>query len=136
MVSDPFIEALSSTLDELLACCELLAGDTQGLARGAGLGRGLEGRRNDLKRQLMELGAGVALSRKDSGFAFDLDDAFTKLEELLREFELVFAAYESLRQSAEAEASAPDGIKLVSQKTKRTYLQMKAAVATQLGRVT
>jgi hypothetical protein len=134
MVSDPFTDALSSTLDELVACCELLASDSQGLARNPGAG--LEGRQNNLKRMLIELSVGVALGQKDSGFSFDLDDAFTKLEELLQEFELVFSAYESARRNAEAEASAPDGITVVSQKTRRTYLQMKAALATQLWRVT
>jgi hypothetical protein len=134
-VSDPFTEALSSTLDELVACCELLAGNAQGLAGNPGLSQGLEGRRDNLKRQLVELSAGVALSQKDSAFELDLNTAFSRLEPLLQEFELVFAAYESLRRNAEAEASAPDGINLVSHKTKRTYFQMKAAAAAQPGRV-
>jgi hypothetical protein len=134
MASDPFTEALSSTLDELLACCELLAGDAQGLSRNAGLAPGLDARNDSLKRQLLELSAGVTLGQQNSGFEFDLNSAFSKLEPLLQEFELVFAAYESLRQRAEAEASAPDGIKRVSHKTKRTYFQMKAAAATHLGR--
>jgi hypothetical protein len=135
MASDSFIDALSMTLDELLACCELLAGDAQGLARSASLVQSLEVRRNNLKHQLTELGAAVTLSQQNSGFALDVNAAFSQLEPLLQEFGLVVAAYENVRRNAEAEASAPDGIARVSQKTRRTYFQMKAASAALPGRV-
>jgi hypothetical protein len=135
MASDSFIDALSMTLDELLACCELLAGDAQGLAGSASLVQSLEVRRNNLKHQLTELGAAVALSQQNSGFALEVNAAFSQLEPLLQEFGLVVAAYENVRRNAEAEASAPDGIARVSQKTRRTYFQMKAASAALPGRV-
>jgi hypothetical protein len=135
MASDSFIDALSMTLDELLACCELLAGDAQALARTASLVQSLEVRRNNLKHQLTELGAAVTLSQQNSGFALEVNAAFGQLEPLLQEFGLVVAAYENVRRNAEAEASVPDGIARVSQKTRRTYFQMKAASAALPGRV-
>jgi hypothetical protein len=135
MLSDPLIEALSSTLDELLACCEFLAVSRQGLAVNTGLNQGVEHRRESVKRQLLELNAALALGQRGAGFEFDHDTAFNQLEAVLEEFKLVFAASELSRLNAEAEAAAPEGMKLASQKTRRTYFQMKAAVSAQSARV-
>ena len=135
MVSHPVIEALSATLEELLACCEFLAIDRQAFAVTAGRNQGVAHRGESLKRRLFELNAMVALAQGDSGLESDKDAAFNQLEALLDEFNLVVATFERSRQNAEAEAAAPDGMKLVSQKTRRTYFQMKAAMSAQSARV-
>jgi hypothetical protein len=134
LLSDPVIESLTATVDELLVCCEFLAVGGQGFAGNTGLNQGVEHRRESVKRQLLELNSAVALGQRGTGFDFDLDAAFNKLETVLDEFNAVFAASEVLRLAAEAEAAAPDGIKLVSQKTRRTYFQMKAAASTRTAR--
>jgi hypothetical protein len=134
MLSDPVVDALTATVDELLLCCEFLAVGGQGFAGSTGLNQDVEHRRESVKRQLLELNAAVALGQRGTGLDFDHDAAFNKLETLLEEFNAVFTASEVLRLAAEAEAAAPDGIKLVSQKTRRTYFQMRAAMSARTAR--